>query len=237
MTTDPQLGSLLAAARAAAARGWPVFPVQPYGKRPAVRDWPHRATRDPDQLAVWWSRRPFNVGIACGPAGLLVVDLDPGAALRLPATFTVSTPRGQHFYFAVPVVPVDVANGSGEEYRRRVRRSGRTTAGTLGRRVDTRAAGGYVVAAGSVRLVAGRRVAYRVTSPPEVFPAPTPEWLLLALVPPRPQRAGEPMARPGAYARAAVAREVTGVRDAEPGTRNSRLFGAAVRLGQPPLGG
>lgn len=235
MTADPRSRSLLAAALAAAGRGWPVFPLQPCGKRPAVRDWPHRATCDPDQLAVWWTRSPCNVGIACGPAGLLVVDLDPGAELRMPATYTVSTPRGQHHYFTVPVapvMPVELAGPDGEDYRRRVRRSGRTTAGTLGWRVDTRAAGGYVVAAGSVGWMAGHLVAYRTVSPPAMSPVSAPGWLLEALVPPRPQSIAERLARPGAYAQAAVDGEVAGVRDAEPGTRNSRLFGAAVRLGQ-----
>lgn len=230
MTAGTAPGSLLVAARAAASRGWPVFPLQPYGKRPAVRDWPHRATCDPDQLTVWWARRPYNVGIACGPAGLLVVDLDPGADLRLPATYAVATPRGQHHYFAVPVVPVEGSNAGGEDYRRRVRASGRTTAGALGPRIDTRAAGGYVVAAGSVGRVGDGRVVYRMVSAPEVDPAPG--WLLEALVPPRPPAVGERLARPVAYAQTAVDREAAEVRDAEPGTRNSRLFGAAVRLGQ-----
>ena len=44
---------LLRAALAAADRGWPVFPLTPYGKRPAVKAWPQVATLDPEQRTAW----------------------------------------------------------------------------------------------------------------------------------------------------------------------------------------
>jgi hypothetical protein len=68
----------LAAALHAAERGWPVFPVYSYSKYPAVPDWEHRATRDLDQITRWWQQAAFNIGIACRPAGLVVLDLDAG---------------------------------------------------------------------------------------------------------------------------------------------------------------
>src|SRR5204862_4140447 len=100
-------------------------------KRSAIADWPNRATTAAAQLACWWSVEPWNIGIACGPAGLVVLDLDaarPGdqpppasagdgargghdvlavlaaqAAQPMPVdTFTVATPRGRHLYFAAP---------------------------------------------------------------------------------------------------------------------------------------
>ena len=246
---------LLGAACAVAGRGWPVFPLQPYGKRPAIRGWPQRATTDPDQLAAWWERAPYNIGIACGPAGLLVVDLDrrPAAgetascgvaggaellavlAVRAGAadpreTYTVTTPSGEHRYFTVPTAgPEDIAVGN--DHRQRARAAGRTTAGALGPRIDTRASGGYVAAAGSVRAMCGHRRYYSVARPDPVAPAPP--WLLNALIPPATTRAPQaPVTQPTAYARTAIAREATAVRVAEPGTRNSRLFSAAVRLGQ-----
>ena len=238
-TVTGQSRRLLIAALSAAGRGWPVFPLQPYGKRPAIKDWPHRATCDDKQLAVWWGLAPYNIGIACGPAGLLVLDLDhrpstgrnttgpvdDGAdvfaefARRYGAvdpqdTFTVVTPSGEHRYFTVPD-----------------RQTGRTTAGLLGVGIDTRAAGGYVVGAGSMRWCAGRRCYYRVSRADIVKPVPV--WLLQALTPPPPAiRGSATVARPGAYARAAVEREAATVRTAVAGTRNSCLFGAAVRLGQ-----
>lgn len=244
----PRRPRLLTAAISAADSGWPVFPVQPYGKRPAVYDWPHEATTDTRRLEAWWAQAPYNVGIACGPAGLLVIDLDHRdssdvlarrAGGARPETYRVMTPRGEHHYFAVPPVPAGVAV-AGEDYRDRVRVCGRCTAGTLEPGVDTRAAGGYVVAAGSVRWHDGQRRYYRLAGTSLVAAAP--RWLLDALVPPKPELHLESehlavVRRPVAYVQAALDREAADVARAAAGTRNTRLFGAAVRLGQLVGGG
>ncbi|WP_231634175.1 bifunctional DNA primase/polymerase, partial [Streptomyces clavuligerus] len=82
-----------------AAQGWPVHPLAPGRKTPApncgdCRDRPHppqecdcipagrwchgfhAATTDPALITAWWTRQPrFGVGVACGPAGLVVIDL------------------------------------------------------------------------------------------------------------------------------------------------------------------
>ena len=111
MTTAPR-PRLLRAALAAAGRGWPVFPLIPGGKRPAITGWQHQATVDADVLTVWWRSAPYNVGVACGLAGLLVVDLDgPSGRSRFAdlaqsaepvPTFTVATPSGgEHRYYTV----------------------------------------------------------------------------------------------------------------------------------------
>jgi hypothetical protein len=204
------------------------------------------ASCDPDQLAVWWGAAPYNVGIACAAACLLVVDLDgrpadgapcaqPAGEWRsavlaslaaragvaeLPDTYAVATPAGEHRYFSV-----------GTES------PGRCTVGVLGERVDTRAVGGYVVAAGSVRLVEGRRRYYRIISADGMGPVPAPGWLLAALDPPRAD--GRPSrvvsgsgSVPAGYGRAAVAGETARVRTARTGTRNPDVFTAAVHLGQ-----
>ncbi|GAA4923496.1 hypothetical protein HD597_000003 [Nonomuraea thailandensis] len=37
----------------------------------------HAATLDEDLITTWWSHTPaFGVGVACGPAGLVVIDID-----------------------------------------------------------------------------------------------------------------------------------------------------------------
>ncbi|WP_255347783.1 bifunctional DNA primase/polymerase [Actinoplanes sp. N902-109] len=66
----------LTAALSAADRGWHVFPLRPDDKRPAIGKWEQRATIDPDRIRRCWTAGPYNVGIACGPSGLVVLDFD-----------------------------------------------------------------------------------------------------------------------------------------------------------------
>jgi hypothetical protein len=69
--------ALLRSALSAARRGWPVFPCVPGGKRPALRgNWQDLATTSRGQVQDWWARAPYNIGIACGPSRLVVIDLD-----------------------------------------------------------------------------------------------------------------------------------------------------------------
>jgi Bifunctional DNA primase/polymerase, N-terminal len=59
-----------------AARGWHVFPITPGAKKPpVVGQWETRASTDPDQINRWW-QVPYTIGIATGPSGLVVIDLD-----------------------------------------------------------------------------------------------------------------------------------------------------------------
>ncbi|MFE0198487.1 bifunctional DNA primase/polymerase [[Kitasatospora] papulosa] len=97
--SDSSAGSL-AIARWCAGRGWPVHPLSPGRKTPAancaacrVRDhdraacpcraagrWCHgfhAATLDIARITEWWGSNPqFGVGIACGSAELIVIDVD-----------------------------------------------------------------------------------------------------------------------------------------------------------------
>jgi hypothetical protein len=263
---------MLDAALAAAARGWHVFPLRPGTKRPAFpghdagdcdrtdprcRDghagWEPRATTDPGRIRRGWAHTPWNVGIACGPSRLVVVDLDtpkpgktPPPEWDLPGivtgadvlavlceragqpwpgdTWTVTTPSGgTHLYFTAPEGGPQLRNTTGS--------------GTgLGWLVDTRAAGGLVVAAGST--VDGRR--YTVTC--DAPPAPLPAWLAgqlrpAPLPPQEPVTVDLPDKRASGYLRAAVDGEIARVLDAPGGGRNNALFDAAVALGQLAAGG
>lgn len=222
-----QRGSgLVRSALEIAARGWPVFPLRPGRKEPAIRNWERRATTDPDLIRRTWEVAPWNIGVACGPAALLVVDLDAGdrgdhgrqrlAALAagagqvIPAdTYTVLTPGGEHLYF--------LAGDGGY----------RNTAGRLGAKIDTRGSGGYVVGAGSA--VAGRR--YRIAC--DLDPAALPGWIAdrLAMTPPTPTPASVHTGSSN-YIAAALRGEVRRVAEATAGNRNHSLFVAAVRLGR-----
>ena len=259
--TRPTLSDLTTAALAAAARGWHVYPMVPGQKFPALhgadacpatgicaathQGWEQRATIDPDRIKACWSTRLLNVGIATGPSGLVVIDLDkpkPGEVLPrpdvadgagmlgalvadngldLPDTFTVATTSGgTHLYYAHPTTGPRLGS----------------TKGSLGWKIDTRAHGGAVVAAGSI--VNGR--VYEITRDLPV--APLPGWLadLLApkpLPPQRPLKLDLPTDRRGKYLRAAIDRQLAEITAAAKGTRNGALYVSAVALGQLVAGG
>ncbi|MEU5038038.1 bifunctional DNA primase/polymerase [Streptomyces rubiginosohelvolus] len=241
---------LLNAALNAAERGWRVFPLRPRDKRPALhgetactgtgdcaaghRKWEQRATTDPDRIRAAWSTGAFNIGIATGPSGLVVVDLDPvnakdpkgtpdgatslqalceRAGQTVPATYRTQTASGgHHLYFTAP-------GGT---------RLG-NSAGRLGTHIDTRAHGGYVVSAGSA-LPNG---AYEVVDPTE--PVPLPEWLYALLTPhqsPRALMAVTVPVRASRYAAAALRAETAAVAGAGEGVRNWTLVRAARALGR-----
>lgn len=101
------------------------------------------ATTDQEQIAEWWSRWPrANVGIATGPSGLVVLDVDPRhggddslAELResltvgdLDTLSVLTGGGGAHYYFTTGGATV------------------RSGASVLGNGLDIRATGGYVVA-------------------------------------------------------------------------------------------
>ncbi|GGS25806.1 hypothetical protein GCM10010221_23670 [Streptomyces parvus] len=253
MTQHPPTGrvpDLLSAALSAAERGWNVFPLRPGDKRPALhgetacpgtgdcadghRKWEQRATTDPDRIRGAWTAGAFNVGLATGPSGLVVVDLDPvkakdpkgtpdgvtslqalceRAGQVVPATYRTRTASGgHHLYFTAPP-GVRLGN----------------SAGKLGKHIDTRAHGGYVVAAGST-LPNGT---YDVVDPTE--PVPLPEWLHASLTHRQPSRAltaAPAPVRASRYAAAALRAETATVAGAGEGVRNWTLVRAARALGR-----
>jgi hypothetical protein len=238
---------------ACADRGWRIFPLIPNGKRPAVTDWEHRATGDRERIERCWTHAPYNIGVACGPSKLVVIDLDvpkgpqdtppddwhlPGVASgadvlavlcerhgqRYPSeTLAVATTSGgRHLYFATPTGAAPAP---------------RNTCGTLGWKIDTRGAGGYVVAPGCT--IDGRPYTVAHLS----LPAQLPTWLADLLTPaPLPPQQPVVVALPaadrrGKYLTAAIEAEVERVRTSPGGGHNNALYRAAVALGQLVAGG
>ncbi|MFB6396810.1 bifunctional DNA primase/polymerase [Polymorphospora lycopeni] len=266
------MSDLLTAALGYAERGWHVFPLIPDDKRPAFParctaercdrtdprchaagrhvGWEERATVDPARIRRAWSARPYGVGIACGPSGLVVVDLDtpkpdqtPPAAWRLDGirdgsdVFTVIAERAEQ---PVPDLTYTVTTGRGGTHLYYRHPTGgpdlRNTAGRLGWLVDTRAHGGYVVAAGSTAN--GQPYVVAV----DLAPMPLPRWLA-GLLAPAPMPPARPVVvdlntdRTGRYLAAAIRRETARVTDATEGERNRCLYIASVALGQLVAGG
>ncbi|MEU6275791.1 bifunctional DNA primase/polymerase [Streptomyces populi] len=249
MTTAPSK-ALLTGALDAARRGWHVIPLRPNSKRPAGHAEEHcpstgrctdghktpeqRATTNPELIAAAWAQKPYNVGIATGPSGLLVIDLDtlkpqdpkgtPDGATSfaalceraeqtVPDTYRVRTARGgEHLYFTQPP---------------KVRLH--STAGRLAKKIDTRGWGGYVVAPGG-STPDGR---YEVLDDRE--PAPLPDWLHEALsttpaAPTGPLRL--PAVDGSRAAQAALDAECAAVATAADGTRNTVLNRSAFKVGR-----
>lgn len=104
------MASMIEAALAyASERGWPVFPCRA-DKTPLTDNGVLDATTDPNKIKNWWRQWPkANIGFAVGEAGLMVLDIDPGADQAelaravggLPPTLLRSrTPRGgQHLFY------------------------------------------------------------------------------------------------------------------------------------------
>lgn len=117
-----------------AAIGWPVFPIVPLNKQPAIGSGFKEASTDPAQIDAWWMANPeYNIGFEPEQGGLAVIDGDfhhegaaeALAALNLSDTFVVQTPRGgEHHYFAGSLPP---------------------TQNKLGEYIDTRGRGSYVL--------------------------------------------------------------------------------------------
>ena len=235
--------SRLHAALAAADRGWPVFPLRPGEKRPraGLTAWEARATVDPDRISSWWRRHTDdNVAIATGPAGLVVVDLDLADADE-PRPDEWPDARGGIEVFAALAArhasppggtwTVGTASGGRHLYYRAPSAGGpwRNSAGRIGWHIDTRAAGGYVVASGSV--VGGRP--YPVIH--DVAPVPLPGWIGEALAPPPavgppPEQPSNQAPKGAGYGAAAVSGEVARVLSAPQGQRNANLNRAAWNL-------
>ncbi|GAA3621353.1 bifunctional DNA primase/polymerase [Lentzea roselyniae] len=255
---------LLDHALTAAQMGYYVFPLRPGTKRPALhkaercprtgachdghKGWEQRATTDPDVIERCWSAGPFNIGIATGPSGLVVVDLDTrkspadvppprwnregvvdghdvfrslcrDAGEDIPwETRTVSTARHGTHFYFREPSTVELRNTEGEH------------GNGLGWKVDTRAHGGYVVAPGSITPDGE----YRLTK--DALPLPLPVWLVHCLTP-RPRTAVSapvvvPAQRLPRYVTAALDGECDKLSAAQPGTHDKAAFVAGIALGQ-----
>jgi hypothetical protein len=182
---------LLTAALAYARRGWHVFPCHTptasgacscrndrcgnSGKHPRTRNGVKDATTDPARITHWWTIWPdANLAIATGVAsGIFVLDEDSykggdTSLAELQHTYTVipDTPQqltgngGVHYFFTHPGSPI-----------------GNSVEG-LGRGLDIRSDGGYVIAPPSLHR-SGKTYRWEVAHDPEETPLATlPAWLL-----------------------------------------------------------
>jgi hypothetical protein len=216
----------LATARWCASRGWPVHPLAPGRKTPAgnceacrrpghthrgcgcpaAGRWCHgfhAATLDFARIEQWWGANPgYGVGIACGPAGLVIVDIDtherelpdrkrllPGIEISEGVDLT-GLANGFHTIGVLAALrgfpsPADdettlrvrtPSGGLHVWYRSHSGHRWQCSTGSGGRalawQVDIRAHGGYIVAPGTVTEAGGYERVGQVREP-----APLPAWL------------------------------------------------------------
>ena len=163
-----------------ARHGWAVHALLPRQKIPATPHGCKDASTDEETVRAMWGDHPYNIGLATGVvSGVFVFDVDsappkgggmPGpealAELEaehgpLPATMTVRTGSGAHYYFRMPV-GVELNN------RARITVRGERTG------LDVRADGGYVVAPPSIHPNGGTYTWEHGTR--EIVDAPS--WLI-----------------------------------------------------------
>lgn len=150
------------AAKLYQSMGWHVIPIQNNSKKPAVK-WREYETRPPTdaELETWFKGTDHNIAVLTGPSDLLVIDVDEGAtAIIWPSTLCAESPSGGNHYFY---------SGGGHL---------KTGQGDLGKHVDTRAKGGYVLVAPSE--IEG--IPYKFTSDLEQI-TPLPETVKQQLMP------------------------------------------------------
>jgi hypothetical protein len=166
--------ALKAAAIELARRAVAVFPCAVNGKVPLTPHGCKDASTIEAQVDAWWTEEPSaNLGIACGPSKLVVIDVDMRPDLdgqsslalleaelgRLPLTRRATTPSGgEHVYFKAPGEDVEIRN----------------SAGKVGVGIDIRADGGYVIAPPSV--YGGKVYAWSTKHSVAELPAP---WIEL----------------------------------------------------------
>lgn len=143
------------------------------GKHPITPQGFQDATTNIQTIKVWWAKyKGSNIGIATGElSGIIVLDVDGPEGLAsltdktLPDTPTAVTGKGCHYYFKHP----------GWRVKNSVRR--------LGKGLDIRGDGGYVVAPPS-RHASG--VDYRWSTELDIDFAEIPAWIREAITPAAP---------------------------------------------------
>lgn len=173
---DQAASGLVNAAIGFADRRVPVFPLHPRTKKPATEHGLKDATANVNQVSQWWRQMPdANIGLVTGPRSRCwVLDIDNNkdgeASLRrleakhgdLPASVeTITGSGGRHLLFAWPRIGPGPRNSASSE--------------ALGKGIDVRGDGGYIVAPPSIHPN-GRHYEWSVDSASKIVPAPP--WLL-----------------------------------------------------------
>ena len=211
-----------------ASRGWKVFPCG-IDKKPLTHDGFKSATTDPEKIKKWWTKHPdASIGAPTGH-GFFVLDIDlPDGQTTLDALEEANSPLpptleqktgsgGRHLFFSVDT---EIRN----------------SAGKLGKNIDIRGDGGYVILPPSSHE-SGNSYEW-INKAPMVA---APQWLLDMLTkkapPVTPPVTVTVPVRSGNYGQQALDNEIAALRGTGKGSRNERLNTSAFSLGQLVAGG
>lgn len=212
------------AAQTYANAGLAVFPCKT-NKSPLTRKGFHDASTDPKKIAEWWTKYPqASIGTPTGNTSFVLdVDLPDGptslAALerihgRLPDTLDQRTGgNGRHLFFSMP---------QGHEIR--------NSASKIGKGLDIRGIGGYVILPPSSHESGGT---YSWTTFAQ--PAQAPEWLVAQICKPKastPRTSLLSSRFNNTYLEKVLTEELGSICSAPKGTRNETLNRASFTLGQ-----
>lgn len=162
----------IAFAKKYAEQGWQSFPVKEKDKTPLVK-WADVATTEENMLVGWWDTMPAaNIAIACGKrSGIVVLDVDAGHGGYESLSDLFEK------YGALPTTPVSKTGSGGEHiFFKHPGIEIRNSAGKLGKGLDIRGDGGYVVAPPSVHPN-GNVYEWEVR-PSETPLADMPQWMI-----------------------------------------------------------
>ena len=174
-----------------AEKGWAVLPLhtvingkcscgkdncQSAGKHPQTLNGLKSATTDKDTINTWFKHWPkANIGIATGAiSGIGVIDIDPKHGGE--DSVDILTLK----YGKLPETVEAITQSNGRHIIFQYEEGFRTTAGKLGRGIDTRGDGGYIVASPSVGLQGEYH--WEASSDPDNTPiCKAPAWVLQLL--------------------------------------------------------
>lgn len=227
---EMRLGLLREAALDYARRGWAVLPVHtaesgrcscgnpkcPHpGKHPVTQNGLKDATLDTAVIRRWLSRMACNIGVLTGAeSGILVVDVDAEAG----GYESLSVLEGR--YGGLPSNCRSLTGGGGLHFFFKSPGSGvRNSAGKLGRGLDVRGEGGYIIVPPSVH-VSGQHYEWAPGGyPGEVGLAEAPAWLMALL------------ANPGGYQRSTRPAPSAPISDGQRNATLASLAGSMRRRG------
>jgi hypothetical protein len=214
---------------------WFVFPLAPRGKTPITPNGFKDASNDPERIRAWWTQTPqANIGVDCGRSNLAVIDLDGAHALDRWNVIVDS----MGLPFARCAVAQTGGGGNHIVYAQPSPRI-RNTSGKLGKGIDTRGDGGYIVLAPSIHP-SGNRYEWLNEQEPEYGLDPMPDQLadLILNTPLPPAAEAKPViVNPKGALKAAISK----VAQAPKGERNNVLSNQAwfllhlVKDGSLPL--